>query len=175
MRAETIIAEPLGLTLDWDDAGRLASLHLHWSDDAGFDRESADLSAYARELKTCLRRFVDGREPGWPELPAGSFEAAGLSEFAARVLSSLRADCGRGQVLTYGGLAALAGRPRAARAVGQIMAANPWPLLYPCHRVIGSGGKLTGFGGADGLPMKAWLLRREGLDCDDKRVRPPRD
>ncbi len=65
-----------------------------------------------------------------------------------------------GQTRTYGWLAERVGRPRAARAVGRVMATNPLPLVVPCHRVVGSNGSLTGYGG--GLHMKEALLRAEG-------------
>src|SRR5207302_1259317 len=65
-----------------------------------------------------------------------------------------------GQTRTYGWLAERVGRPRAARAVGRVMATNPLPLVVPCHRVVGSNGSLTGYGG--GLRMKEALLRAEG-------------
>ncbi|TMQ51593.1 MAG: methylated-DNA--[protein]-cysteine S-methyltransferase, partial [Candidatus Eisenbacteria bacterium] len=65
-----------------------------------------------------------------------------------------------GKTVSYGALAAAIGRPRAARAVGAAVGANPVPLLVPCHRVIGENGSLTGFG--LGLPMKRALLAHEG-------------
>jgi methylated-DNA-[protein]-cysteine S-methyltransferase len=65
-----------------------------------------------------------------------------------------------GEVTTYGTLAARAGRPRAARAVGTVMNRNPIPIVLPCHRVVGSTGKLVGYGG--GLDRKEFLLRLEG-------------
>jgi methylated-DNA-[protein]-cysteine S-methyltransferase len=65
-----------------------------------------------------------------------------------------------GQVTTYGALAARAGRPRAARAVGMVMNRNPIPIVLPCHRVVGASGKLMGYGG--GLDRKEQLLRLEG-------------
>ncbi len=67
---------------------------------------------------------------------------------------------GCGQTSTYGALAAAVGRPQAARAVGAAMGANPIPIIVPCHRVIGSDGSLTGFGG--GLERKTKLLQLEG-------------
>jgi O-6-methylguanine DNA methyltransferase len=67
-----------------------------------------------------------------------------------------------GQTRTYSQLAAQVGRPRAARAVGRAQATNPMPLVIPCHRVIGRDGKLHGYGGGEGLPTKAWLLKLEG-------------
>jgi methylated-DNA-[protein]-cysteine S-methyltransferase len=65
-----------------------------------------------------------------------------------------------GELTTYGALAARAGRPRAARAVGTAMNRNPLPIVLPCHRVVGSTGKLVGYGG--GLERKELLLRLEG-------------
>ena len=65
-----------------------------------------------------------------------------------------------GKTISYGTLAASIGRPRAARAVGAAVGANPVPILVPCHRVIGQDGSLTGFG--LGLPMKRALLLHEG-------------
>ena len=66
-----------------------------------------------------------------------------------------------GKTLTYGTLAKKAGYPNAARAVGAVMATNPFPLVIPCHRVVGRTG-LQGYGG--GLKMKRDLLTMEGAD-----------
>jgi O-6-methylguanine DNA methyltransferase len=65
-----------------------------------------------------------------------------------------------GKTISYGELAASIGKPKAARAVGGAVGANPVPILIPCHRVIGENGSLTGFG--LGLPMKRALLAHEG-------------
>jgi O-6-methylguanine DNA methyltransferase len=65
-----------------------------------------------------------------------------------------------GTTISYGELARKVGRPKAARAVGAAMGANPLLLIVPCHRVVGSDGNLTGFG--CGLDMKEKLLRLEG-------------
>jgi methylated-DNA-[protein]-cysteine S-methyltransferase len=69
-----------------------------------------------------------------------------------------------GMVTTYGQLALQAGSPRAARAVGAALAANPVPGIIPCHRVIAASGALAGFSGAGGLLMKKFLLGLEGTD-----------
>jgi methylated-DNA-[protein]-cysteine S-methyltransferase len=76
-------------------------------------------------------------------------------------LSVLRALQGipYGQTISYGELARRIGRPRASRAVGAANARNPLPIVIPCHRVIGSDGSLTGFGG--GLEVKKALLALE--------------
>ncbi len=65
-----------------------------------------------------------------------------------------------GQRTTYGELARRIGRPAAFRAVGAANGANPIAIVIPCHRVVGSRGSLTGYGG--GLPLKEWLLAHEG-------------
>lgn len=70
-----------------------------------------------------------------------------------------------GETRSYGEIASAIGAPRAVRAVGAANGANPAPIVVPCHRVIGAGGKLTGYGG--GLPLKKKLLdlEREALRC----------
>lgn len=65
-----------------------------------------------------------------------------------------------GGISTYRGLAERIGRPSAVRAVGHANATNPVSVVVPCHRLVGSNGSLTGYGG--GLERKAWLLRHEG-------------
>ena len=65
-----------------------------------------------------------------------------------------------GHTETYGALAARAGRPRAARAVGTVMNRNPIPIVLPCHRIVGANGSLTGYAG--GLDRKRRLLQLEG-------------
>jgi len=64
-----------------------------------------------------------------------------------------------GRVLTYARMAKKLGKPRAARAVGGALARNPIALIIPCHRLVGSRGSLTGYGG--GLAQKRWLLEQE--------------
>ena len=66
-----------------------------------------------------------------------------------------------GETRTYAEIARAIGRPMAIRAVGAANGANPVAIIVPCHRVIGSNGTLTGYGG--GLPAKAWLLSLEGI------------
>ncbi|HBF47056.1 MAG TPA: cysteine methyltransferase, partial [Shewanella frigidimarina] len=63
---------------------------------------------------------------------------------------------------SYSDIANTIGRPKAVRAVGAANGANPIAIIVPCHRVIGKGGKLTGY--AYGLDMKQWLLDLEGIE-----------
>ena len=63
-----------------------------------------------------------------------------------------------GETRSYGQVAAAIGNPKASRAVGQAEKSNQVPLVVPCHRVLGSDGSLTGYGGKDNTDLKAWLL-----------------
>jgi methylated-DNA-[protein]-cysteine S-methyltransferase len=94
-------------------------------------------------------------------------QPAGIpAEFARRVLTAVR-RIPRGRVATYGDVAALAGRPRAARAVGNIMRNCAAPDV-PCHRVIAAGGRLGGYGGQE--ITKRAMLAQEGVVFHGRRI-----
>ncbi len=84
------------------------------------------------------------------------------TEFQRAVWDEI-AKIGFGETMTYGEIAEAIGRPKAVRAVGGAVGANPVPLVIGCHRVLGASGKITGYSGGDGLPTKRWLLSHEGL------------
>ncbi len=83
------------------------------------------------------------------------------TEFQLRVWRSL-ARVPYGITTTYGDIARSSGKPKGYQAVGQIVGNNPIPIILPCHRVMGSNGKLTGFG--LGIPWKIWLLGHENIE-----------
>ena len=83
------------------------------------------------------------------------------TEFQLEVLKALT-DIPYGQTISYKEIARAIGRPKAVRAVGAANGRNPLPIVIPCHRVIGSDGSLTGFGG--GLEAKVYLLGLEARD-----------
>jgi methylated-DNA-[protein]-cysteine S-methyltransferase len=85
------------------------------------------------------------------------------TEFQLRVLEELR-HIPYGETTSYGDIAARIGKPKAMRAVGAANGRNPIPIIVPCHRVIGSGGDLTGFGG--GLNAKQALLQLEAENSE---------
>lgn len=151
-KIEMIVADPLALELAWDN-GVLLQCKILWSE----GRVPTGMSAAARTLHKALTRYVSGKHVQWPRVPMAWHE---LPEFKAKVLRALQ-EIPHGQTTTYGELAALAGSPKAARAVGQIMATNPWPLIVPCHRVLGSGGAMTGFSAEGGVDLKRFLLELE--------------
>lgn len=109
-----------------------------------------------------IEAFLAGKAAGFS---IAELDFEGVGGFYQRVLLADFA-IPRGRVMTYGGLAAKVGAPGGARAVGNVMAGNPFPLIVPCHRVIRSDGSLGGFGG--GLPMKRALLEMEGVVFDRK-------
>ena len=114
-----------------------------------------------------LLAFTEGK--------AVSFDAATLdlgrvSPFHKKVLQALT-NIPRGKVSTYGAVAGRAGAPGGARAAGQGCAKNPFPPIFPCHRVVRSDGSLGGFGG--GLKLKRALLEMEGVQFDSTgKVKP---
>lgn len=85
------------------------------------------------------------------------------TEFQHEVWSAL-ANIPFGQTYTYGELGAHAGRPGSGRAVGGCVGRNPIAIIVPCHRVLGSARKITGFSGGDGIATKQWLLEHEGIE-----------
>ena len=68
-----------------------------------------------------------------------------------------------GQTVSYADIAAAIGKPKASRAVGGAVGANPVPLVIGCHRVMGVSGRITGYSGGAGIPTKRWLLSHEGI------------
>jgi O-6-methylguanine DNA methyltransferase len=76
-----------------------------------------------------------------------------------------------GRVRTYRWLAEKVGNPKGLRAVGNANGKNRWPLIVPCHRIVGSDGRLTGFSAPGGLALKAELLRLEGVAVEKGRTR----
>ena len=110
---------------------------------------------FAPNLVTRLRRYFAGEAVDFGDVP---LELDGLSGFHLDLVDALRA-VRRGEVVTYGELAALAGRPGAARAAGTFCARNRFAVFVPCHRVVGAAG-LGGYGSL-GLDYKRRLLALE--------------
>ncbi len=113
-------------------------------------RSSRPVDRLHRELD----EYLEGRRRTFDVEP----DLRAQPDFHRRVLAEL-ARVEYGATTTYGTLAARAGNPRAARAVGTVMNRNPVPIVLPCHRVIGANGSLTGYGG--GLWRKELLLQLE--------------
>ena len=138
------------------DAGQLPeavdALHRELGGRYGLQRDDDAVAPFVRQLTD----YLDGKRHGFDL----DLDLSWVTPFRREVLLACRA-IPRGQVATYGDLAERVGRPTAYRAVGNTMRTNPIPIVIPCHRVVGSSGSLTGFGG--GLDMKRRLLALEGV------------
>ena len=117
--------------------------------------------AAPKQMMRLLRRYFEGDVAC---LGAISWRSAG-TPFQRKVWTGLT-KIPVGETRSYGALAKKLGCPSAVRAVGHANGANPISVVVPCHRVIGSDGSLTGYGG--GLDRKRWLLRHEGAAFRDQ-------
>lgn len=108
-----------------------------------------------KEIEKQLLEYLEGRRKTFtvPLNPKGT-------KFMKQVWTALQ-EIPYGEVRTYGQIAQTVGKPKAARAVGMANHRNPIPIIIPCHRVIGSNGKLVGY--ALGMEMKEFLLKLEGI------------
>lgn len=122
-------------------------------DPAAGNSAALDLAAIA----DALHRYAAGE---FVDLATVPVDAADCTDFQSRVLQRCRA-IPYGHTRSYGELAAAAGHPQAARAVGGVMARNRVPLLIPCHRVVGAQGRLGGFSAPTGVALKQRLLALE--------------
>lgn len=128
-----------------------------WDEDVdGEDLETDADDQVAEEAIRQLRAYFSGNLKQF-DLP---LQLDDLSPFARRVVEALM-KVPYGKTVSYKELAALAGNPKAARAVGGVVARNAWLIVVPCHRVMGSDGGLHGFSAPGGLSSKAWLLEHE--------------
>jgi len=140
------------------------ALRLTWFDDGddrwrrAFTRCYPNVTLVARKdpfgLSSALSAYFKGDIFVLDKLPV----AFSGTPFQLKVWKALRRIPG-GKTTSYGALAKKIGEPKAVRAVGLANGANPVGVVVPCHRVIGSDGSLTGYGG--GLPRKKWLLAHE--------------
>lgn len=134
------------------------------------EREYYEINIVARSIPNDVAgriiKMYAGEESGFS---LSGLNLSKLPNFSAKVL---RHACKipRGNVATYSGLAANLGSPHAARAVGTVLANNPFPIIIPCHRVVRADGSLGGFGG--GTEMKKELLEKEGVILDKKGIVP---
>ena len=144
------VSTPLGdMTLAEQD-GKLKELRLKaYAQDGELEQETPLLKQAAREL----REYFAGTRKVFtvPLEPEGT-------AFQRAVWDALL-TIPYGQTLSYGGVAAKIGKPKASRAVGMANNKNPLPIFIPCHRVIGADGKMVGYGG--GINIKEALLKLE--------------
>jgi methylated-DNA-[protein]-cysteine S-methyltransferase len=126
----------------------------------GDDQPDGTLGAADAVVKRQLGEWFAGKRHDFDV----ELDLVGVDGFRRTVLETLARDVAWGEVVTYGELAGMAGRPRAARAVGTAMRDNPLPFVIPCHRVVAAGGRIGGYGGGrNAIALKRRLLEREGV------------
>jgi methylated-DNA-[protein]-cysteine S-methyltransferase len=128
-----------------------------------------EIGAWNKPLVARLQAFVRGKPDDFADV---QLDATGLTEFQRRVLAACR-KVKYGQVSSYARLAAAAGAPRAARAVGTVMRKNCVPLVIPCHRILSASGGIGGYSSPQGLPMKKQLLALEARAMAKARTKQP--
>ena len=148
--------------LDWEDheSRMLELIRRYYGVETHLEERSLPQAIHGR-----LKAYFDG------EIGAlGQIECSlPGTPFQRKVWSALRGIPG-GSTRSYAAMAAHIGRGAAVRAVGAANGANPISVVIPCHRLVGSDGSLTGYGG--GIDRKRWLLKHEGVDVD--RIMSPR-
>ena len=131
----------------------------------GDDQPRPDVPPLGRPHPAVARQLDDWFAGRRHTFTAVTLDLTGVDGFRRTVLETLAASVPWGETVTYGELAAMAGRPRAARAVGSAMRRNPIPFVIPCHRVIAAGNTIGGYGGGrNAIALKRALLAREGVE-----------
>lgn len=145
-RIELTATDSAITSLSMERAGHLPLEELAEHSNALLDRAVGQLSEY-----------FAGRRQSF-DLPV-AWSGTPFQEAVWRQLSELRF----GEIISYGELGLATGRPTAGRAVGGAVGANPIPIIVPCHRVLASNRRITGYSGGNGIPTKRWLLDHEGI------------
>lgn len=157
------------ISLTFSDKG-IASLNL--PDEAGLNAPDSNLHGKSNEsgdnnnIATLLKEYFSGSRVEFSKVKVDLYSYTPFFRDICRAAQSIP----YGEIRTYGDLAEMIARKGAARAVGRVMAANPLPIIIPCHRVVSSDGSLTGYSASGGLGTKRRLLLMEGV-CFDKRGR----
>ncbi len=126
----------------------------------GDDQPDVEVTGPDASIARQLDEWFAGRRRRFELRP----DLDGVEGFRRLVLETLLREVPWGETVSYGELAALSGRPRAARAVGSAMRNNPVPFVVPCHRVVAAGGRIGGYGGGrNAVALKRSLLAREGV------------
>jgi len=147
------IATPLGRMIV--AASEDGVCRLEWSEEP--ENKSVVGKHHVETARGWVNAFFQKRKAPVPVLDIGS-----LTAFQKKVLGALPEVAPFGEVISYGDLALAAGYENSSRAVGSVMASNPWALLVPCHRVVRRDGALGNYSGCNGPETKAWLLKHEG-------------
>lgn len=156
--ARIVIDSPIGeICIAASEAGIVAIEIAPFSKKLKAFADSETASQFASTAAKQLGEYFEGQRKNFElklDLEGTKFQKSVWEEIS---------KAGFGEPISYAQIAGRIGKPKAARAVGGAVGANPVPLVIGCHRVLGSGGRLTGYSGGKGLATKRWLLKHEGL------------
>ena len=147
----------VGLTGVWLPAASPEALRRRLRERCASARETVPSGAIAT-LMEAIARLLAGEHVAFD---SARLDLADTDDFDASVYAVAR-TIAAGQVLTYGDVAARVGGGASARAVGQSLSRNPWPIVVPCHRVVAAGNRLGGFSAPGGTATKRRMLAIEG-------------
>jgi methylated-DNA-[protein]-cysteine S-methyltransferase len=147
-----LVASDLGLlALEWADSQTELDPYLFYLN-RPLESNQKQIQPYAKEIN----EYLKGKRRNF----TFPIDWSAFKPFQLKTLKAVF-KIPYGKTQTYAGIAIQIGHPNAYRAVGRANATNPLPLVIPCHRVIGTDGKLHGYGGGEGLSTKEWLLKLE--------------
>jgi methylated-DNA-[protein]-cysteine S-methyltransferase len=163
----TLFETPIGLCgLAWGEHGLVGAQLPETAPGAAWDRlrrrypDAVEASPPPPAVQRVIERINDLLAGGRDDLIDIALDLDIVAPFNRRVYEIARA-IPPGQTSTYGQIAKAMGEPGAARAIGKALGDNPWPIIVPCHRVLGADGKPGGFSAPGGLETKARMLTLE--------------
>ena len=151
------VDSPIGRLEVTSDGEAITSLSIERAGELPLDGQPERPTPVLERAVAQLREYFAGTRHDF-DLPV----ALAGTEFQKAVWGQL-AGLPFGGVASYGEIGYATGRATAGRAVGGAVGANPIPIIVPCHRVLASDGRITGYSGGNGIPTKVWLLDHEGI------------
>lgn len=157
LRGHLIIDSPIGRIAIIGDDEAIDRLEIARDGVLSTDDQEIRSTAVLERAAAQLREYFEGSRASF-DVPV---RLRG-TQFQRSVWQQLQ-EIPFGEVRGYGDLGRALGHATAGRAVGGAVGANPVPLLVPCHRVLGTAGRITGYSAGNGITTKAWLLEHEGI------------
>ncbi|MBH0131466.1 methylated-DNA--[protein]-cysteine S-methyltransferase [Salinibacterium sp. NK8237] len=151
------VPSPIGRIELTSDGEHVTGLAIESSGVLPHDQQHERSCAVLDNASTQLAQYFAGTRRSF-ELP--------LSTVGTEFQRSVWFELGQlpfGAAVSYADIGRATGRPSAGRAVGGAVGANPIPIIVPCHRVLASNQRITGYSGGEGVPTKVWLLNHEGI------------
>lgn len=150
---------PIGRIRVFENNGKISSVHIAVSKPKA---NPPHPTALLKKTKQQIESYFAGKLSKF-DLPIDLSNGTDFQQAVWREIAKI----GFGKTLSYSEIAKTVGKPKASRAVGGAVGANPIPLIVGCHRVLGVSGKVTGYSGGKGIPTKLWLLKHEDIKAKD--------